>query len=94
MKFLAAITVFTFFLNFNAFASTPEKLASFNKVKNVYVGHLQQKIIVMSEMTKCMSEGMDFKDLKKCSKSGKAKIALLDKKAHDAHLKAKKKKNK
>lgn len=69
-----------------------DKEKSFQKVKNVYISHIQKKIISMSETTSCMADGKAFKDLKVCADKGKAEIAALDKKAHDAHERAQKKK--
>ena len=87
------IVALVFLSSVLAYSSKKDE-ASFNKVKSLYIGHLQKKIIVMGEMSGCMAEGKSFKDLKTCSKVGKAKIAKLDKIAHEAHLRAKKKKEK
>lgn len=95
MKQLGLILgITTLLLSATSMAATGPKEESFNKVKNLYIGHMQQKIIFMSEMTRCMAKGKSFKDLKLCSEDGKAKIAKLEKVARDAHLRAQKKKKK
>ena len=71
-------------------AATDE--AVFNKVKTVYISHMQNKIKTMTETTTCMAQAQDMKALKVCAKDGKAKLAAIDKKASDAHKKAQKKK--
>lgn len=68
-----------------------KKEVAFTKVKNLYISHMQKKIIYMSETTQCMANAKAFEDLRKCATEGKLKISTLDKRAHDAHVKAQKK---
>lgn len=64
--------------------------ASFNKVKTVYISHMQKKMMSMSQTTTCMAQAENFDALRICATKGKEEIAALDKAAKDAHDRAQK----
>ncbi|MCB0366896.1 MAG: hypothetical protein H6624_02740 [Bdellovibrionaceae bacterium] len=70
--------------------SKKDEMASFNKVKTIYISHMQKKMMSMSQTTTCMAQAESFDALRECAKKGKAEIAALDKSAKDAHDKAQK----
>lgn len=89
---IRSLLVATVLLGSFVASGAPSKEAIFAKVKTVYISHMQKKIMTMSETTTCMAQAKDMDGLKVCAKDGKTKLAALDKKAHDAHMKAQKKK--